>query len=155
VKGSGKQTLTVPLFWEGLYDLRYAKAAKGQRLFLFLKKHHTTLEIMYGSTGEIPIVNEQVTLQLESYNYPYKRQYGKPFVPYSIKLPEFKAGIKKLVSCFKIAFDPSSAFPRVSAFPRTVVPLCGAAEVNTNSSANNFTGWLYRRINSDYTLAQK
>ncbi|MGI4735757.1 MAG: hypothetical protein ACRYG7_11320 [Janthinobacterium lividum] len=125
--------------------MRYAKAAKGQRLVLFLKKHPKALEIVDASTGEMSIVNEQVTLQHDSYD----GHYGQSFVPYAIALPAFKAGLKKVVSCFKIPMDPSAAFLR------TVVPLCGAEEVNTTSSANTFTGWLYRRIKSRYALARK
>ncbi|WP_375437561.1 hypothetical protein [uncultured Hymenobacter sp.] len=147
IKGSGRQILTVQQFAEWTCDVRYAKAAKGQRLFLFLKKHHTALEIIDGSSGEMPIINHTVTLPYESYAY----QYGKPFVPYSIALQEFKTGIKKLVSCFNIPADPNP----FSTNSKAVVQLCGADEIKAFRSASKFTGWLYERIRTRYSIANK
>jgi hypothetical protein len=147
VKGSGHQTVTVQQFKEWTCDVRYAKAAKGQRLFLFLKKHHAALEIINGSSGELPIINDKVTLEYDTYTY----ERGKPFVPYSIELKEFKTGIKKFISCFNVLADPAPfSFQR-----STVVQLGSLQEVNAFRAASKFTGWLYERIKTHYTIAKK
>ena len=148
VKGSGSSTITVQQFKEWTCDVRYAKAAKGQHLFLFLQKHKGALELINGSSGELPILHNQVTLEYEAYAY----QYGKPFVPYSIPLPELTTGLKKFVRCFSIPPDPNAPY---SFHPRAIVQVGSAAELNAFRSTSKFTGWLYDRIQTRYTIAKK
>ncbi|WP_324680535.1 hypothetical protein [Hymenobacter sp. GOD-10R] len=148
VKGSGRSTLTVQQFEEWTCDVRYAKAAKGQRLVLFLQKHQGALELINGSSGELPILHNQVTLKHEIYAY----HPGQPFVPYSIPLPEFTTGIKQLVRCFTIPADPTA---RLSFAHRTIVQLGSPNEVQAFQSASQFTGWLYERVKTRYTVARK
>jgi hypothetical protein len=148
VKGSGLSSLTVQQFEEWTCDIRYAKPAKGQRLVLFLKKHDAALELINGSTGEMPILNNQVTLPNEAYS----PQLGRPFVPYTIDLAEFKTGMKRYIRCFKIPVDPNA-----SAYfhTRAIVQLGTAQEIAAFRSASKFTGWLYERIKTYYTVAKQ
>ncbi|WP_324678084.1 hypothetical protein [Hymenobacter sp. GOD-10R] len=57
IKGGGSSSLTVQPFEEWTCDVRYAKVAKGQRLVLFLQKNKGMLELINGSSGELPIIN--------------------------------------------------------------------------------------------------
>ena len=148
VKGSGSPTVTVQQFEEWTCDVRYAKAAKGQRLVLFLQKHKGALELINGSSGELPILNNRVTLKNET----YADQYGKPFVPYSIPLPEFTTGLRKFVHCFTIPADPNARF---SFAPRAIVQVGSPEEVNAFRTTSKFTGWLYERIQTRYTIAKQ
>jgi hypothetical protein len=143
-KGTGSRTLTIQQFKEWTCDQRYAKPAKGQRLLLFLKQHNADLELLNGSSGELPINNNRITLSNEVYVY----ERGKPFVPYSIDLAEFTTGIKLLLRCFSIQADPLSSY-RIAA-----VQLGSAQEVEAFRSASRFTGWLYERIKTRYTIAK-
>ena len=145
VKGSGSRLLTVQQFKEWTCDERYAKAAPGQRLFLFLQNHNNALEIINGSTGEIPIVNNQLTLEHE----PSNLQFGQPFVPYTIGLAEFKTGIATFTHCFQL---PKTAG---NPYSRALVQTCGAKEVARFAATSNFTRWLYRRINDRYTITMR
>ncbi|OUJ70419.1 hypothetical protein [Hymenobacter crusticola] len=147
VKGSGSSTVTVQQFEEWTCDVRYAKAAKGQRLVLFLQKHKGALELINGSSGELPILNNKVTLKNETYAY----QYGKPFVPYSIPLPEFATGLKKFVRYFTIPTDPNARF---SFAPRAIVQVGSTKEVKAFRATSKFAGWLYERITSRYIIAK-
>jgi len=148
IKGSGRSTLTVQQFDEWTCDVRYAKAAKGQRLFLFLQKHQGALELINGSSGELPIRNNQVTLKNEVYAY----HPGQPFVPYSIALPEFTTGIKQLVRCFTI---PAASNAHSSFAPRTIVQVASDEEVTAFRATSKFSDWLYERVKMRYTIARK
>jgi hypothetical protein len=148
VKGSSRPTVTVQQFEEWTCDVRYAKAAKGQRLVLFLKQHGAALELINGSTGERPIFHNRVTLDTEVYAF----RPGQPFVPYAIDLPEFTDGIKRLVRCFAM---PAVAEDPYSFTPRTVVQRASADEVRAFRAASKFTGWLYERITTRYTVAKR
>jgi hypothetical protein len=143
VKGTGSRTLTVQQFKEWTCDQRYAKPAKGQRLFLFLKHHNADLELLNGSSGELPISNNRITLENEVYTY----ERGKPFVPYSIDLPEFKTGLRLLVRCFSVQVTP------LSFYRSAAVQLGSAKEVEVFRSTSLFTGWLYERIKTRYVVA--
>ncbi|MFD2720719.1 hypothetical protein ACFST9_18500 [Hymenobacter monticola] len=145
VKGSGSRLLTVQQFKEWTCDVRFAKAAPGQRLFLFLQHRNNALEIINGSTGEIPVVNNQLTLEHETYHF----RVGQPFVPYSIGLTEFRTGIATFTHCFQL---PKSAG---NPYSRALVQTCGAKEVARFASTSNFTKWLYKRINDRYTITMR
>lgn len=148
VKGSGGPMLTVAQFEEWTCDERYAQAAPGQRLVLFLKKHHAALELINGSTGERPIVHHRVTLANEA----YAPGPGQPFVPYSIDVAEFTAGIKRYLRCFTIPADPNAP---AYFHPRAIVQRGSAHEVAAFRAASTFTGWLYERITTYYTVAKQ
>jgi hypothetical protein len=145
VRGSGSRLLTVQQFKEWTCDVRYAKAAPGQRLFLFLQNHNNALEIINGSTGEIPIINNQITLEHESYDF----RYGQPFVPYSIGLAEFRTGIAAFTHCFQLPNTGGNPYSRA------LVQTCGAKEAARFASTSNFTQWLYKRISDRYTITMR
>lgn len=145
VKGSGGPSIQVQQFKEWTCDVRYAKPAKGQRLCLFLQQHAGALEIINGSSGELPILNDTVTLERETYAY----RPGQPYMPYSIAVQEFTTGIKLFLRCFSIVSGPAASSTSAA------VQLGSAEEMDAFRLESQFTGWLYERIKTRYALARK
>ena len=96
LKGNLFISISVEMFEEWECYKRFAKPEKGQKLCLFLKKRLTNWGIINGSTGELVISNNIITLGgIEEYKHiDYK------FTPYQLSVQEFKNGITEFCKCF-------------------------------------------------------
>jgi hypothetical protein len=141
IKGDKDSIITIQQFEEWTCDIRYAKVEKGQKLFLFLKKINNKLEIINGSTGEIPIINNQVILKHEEFKHiDYESQ------PYTLDLSEFKIGIIKFIDCFAMLSDCNSCYPD------SLLQKCNEKELNTYIALNEFAEWIYKKVRSEYKI---
>lgn len=131
IKGAGDSILTVQQFREWICDMRYASVAKGQHLFLFLEKLNGKFTLVNASTGEIPILNDSITLNNEINGHSTNYQA----INYSTKLSEFKDGIKSFINCFKA---PDDAYLKHI----QLIQKCTKQQLNAFINKNNFTSWL-------------
>lgn len=100
LKGNSLQVILVTMFEEWTCDNRFDKPKIGQKLCLFLKKKKSGWEISNGSTGEILIKENSITLNFEEYkNTDYK------YTPYQLSLVEFKNGIRDFCNCYAFIGD--------------------------------------------------
>ena len=141
IKGEQYDVISVEKFVEWECDERFAKHELGQRLFLFLKRSLNTWTIINGSTGEIPIINGELTLINEEYKH-VDYQYH----PYKLKLTEFTDGIKRFVKCFKFMGE----YELLEDKPK-FKQLCQEERVKIFTNTNKFTIWLYERL-KDYVI---
>lgn len=96
LKGEQFYSIMVKMFEEWQCDMRFAKPEKGQKLCLFLNKGLTNWEIINGSTGELEIINDIITLG----GYEEYKHIDYTFTPYKLSLEEFKNGIKAFCNCY-------------------------------------------------------
>lgn len=96
LKGQSYGSISVNMFKEWTCDVRFDKPKKGQKLCLFLRKEFSNWEIINGSNGELPILNNSITLKHEEYEH-----IKDKFTPYTISLIDFKIGIKTFCNCYK------------------------------------------------------
>jgi hypothetical protein len=141
IKGHNDQVITIRQFEQWTCDIRYAPVAKGQQLVLFLLLQNNTFTIINGSTGEIPIINNQVVLQSEQLMY----APGK-YHPYTLERAEFENGIKKLIRCFSMQNQGNKWVADI------LVQKCSDAEISTFRSTSKFTAWICNRISERYKI---
>jgi hypothetical protein len=141
IKGDNDSIITVEQFKEWTCDIRYAKVEKGQKLFLFLKKINNKLEIINGSTGEIPITNNQVTLIHEEFKHIDYESH-----PYTLDLSEFKVGIIKFINCFAMLRDCNSCYPD------SLLQMCNDKELKIFIATNEFSKWIYKKVKGEYKI---
>ncbi|WP_114789291.1 hypothetical protein U0035_06975 [Niabella yanshanensis] len=142
LKGKSAAVIRVQQFNEWTCDIRYAKAAKGQRLILFLKKVNDQLEIVNGSTGEIPLINDSVTLTYESYS---PTNYTRP---YQLNAKEFSEGIKGFINLFALTGnnkEPGSVCFRQNG---------SDGELQKFIAGNSFSKWMYEKVQRNYTIVK-
>lgn len=96
LKGNPFNSISVEMFEEWECDKRFAKPEKGQKLCLFLKRGLTNWQIINGSTGELVISNNIITLG----GYEEYKHIDYKFTPYQLSLEEFKNGIIEFCKCF-------------------------------------------------------
>lgn len=147
LKGKVYKTITVQEFEEWTCDPRFDKVKKGQKLCLFLKKRLTNWEIVNGSTGELPISGDSITLG----GYEQYKHIDFTFTPYRLSLTEFKNGIREFCKCYQffVKFDYRN---RIGQFH--------VEQISTNSQIkkfirkSNFTEWLYDKMKSFYPMTK-
>ncbi|MCH5720715.1 hypothetical protein [Niabella hibiscisoli] len=141
IKGKSVGLITVQQFSEWECDVRYAKAAKGQQLFLFLKKINGKYEIVNGSTGELPVIDGKVTLMYESPDHIFKHSY-----PYQVNIEEFKAGIKGFIRVFSMSEYDKEA-NRFYFLQRA-----RENELQKFIASSSFSKWMYEKVQRNYTI---
>lgn len=141
IKGKSTAVITVQQFTEWMCDVRYAKAAKGQQLFLFLKTINGKFEIVNGSTGELPVIDNKVTLA-------YENPDPKTFLsrPYQIPFEEFKAGIKGFIHLFAMIEDHKER--RCAYFLQNGKE----SELQKFIAGSSFSKWMYEKVQRNYTI---
>ncbi len=143
IKGRSAELVTVQQFGDWTCDVRYAKAAKGQQLFLFLKKVNGKYEIVNGSTGELPVADSKVVLKYESPDPASKHLY-----PYQVNIEEFKAGIKGFIRLFAMSeYDKDSN--RVHFLQKGK-----ANELQKFIASSSFSKWIYEKVQRNYTIVK-
>ena len=135
LKGQSYGSITVNMFKEWTCDVRFDKAKKGQKLCLFLKKEFSNWEIINGSNGELPILNNSITLKHEEYEH-----VRNQFTPYTISLFDFKIGIKTFCKCYK--FIGKYASVEKGYFSR----IGDDDKINKFKLINNFSAWLNKKM---------
>ncbi|MBW4362821.1 hypothetical protein [Flavobacterium taihuense] len=137
IKGQVYKTISVRKFKEWTCDTRFGKVKKGQRLCLFLKKGSTNWTIINGSTGELLILNNYITLggDEEYIHVDYK------FTPYRLSVQEFKNGIREFSKCYRFIgeydfMDKKAHFEQI----------CDDKQISKFKSINKFSAWLYKRM---------
>lgn len=126
--------IDVDAWKEWTCDWRDFKVKKGQRLVLLLGKEGAHYRPINASTGEIPIVNDSIVLRHEV------RVPGEDH-PYHLPLQEFTAGARTLRSCCR----PSAASAE-KYVPDRVNWSCTAEEVAAYAAREDFTGWIFRKV---------
>ena len=135
LKGQSYGSITVNMFKEWTCDVRFDKAKKGQKLCLFLKKEFSNWEIINGSNGELPILNNSITLKHEEYEY-----VRDQFTPYTISLIDFKIGIKTFCKCYKF-------IGRYASIEKGYFSQIGVNDkINKFKLINNFSAWLNKKM---------
>jgi len=135
LKGQSYGSITVNMFKEWTCDVRFDKAKKGQKLCLFLKKEFSNWEIINGSNGELPILNNSIILKHEEYEH-----VRNQFTPYTISLFDFKIGIKTFCKCYK--FIGKYASVEKGYFSR----IGDDDKINKFKLINNFSAWLNKKM---------
>jgi hypothetical protein len=143
LKGKIYKTITVEEFDEWICDARFDKVKKGQKLCLFLKKRLTNWTIINGSTGELSISGDSITLG----GYEEYKHIDFEFTPYRLSLNEFKNGIREFCKCYQFFGDYDY---RIGNFH--------VEQISTNSQIrkfirrSNFTEWLYEKMKRYYPM---
>jgi hypothetical protein len=135
LKGQSYGLITINMFEEWTCDVRFDKPKKGQKLCLFLKKEFSNWEIINGSNGELPILNNSIILKNEQYEYVRDK-----FIPYTISLIEFKIGIKTFCKCYK--FIGKYASIEKGYF----VKISDDDKIDNFKLISNFSAWLIKNM---------
>lgn len=135
LKGQSYGSITVNMFKEWTCDIRFDKPKKGQKLCLFLKSEFSNWEIINGSNGELPILNNSITLKHEKYE-----NVNDKFTSYAIPLIDFKIGIKTFCESYKfigeyVAID-KGYFSKIG----------DDDKINKFKLINNFSAWLNKKM---------
>lgn len=130
LKGDVHASIRVEKFKEWLCDMRFGSYEKGQKLCLFLKKGLLSWEIINGSSGERPILEETVYLGLEK--------------NYKLPLAEFSTAITGFCKNFK----PES-IPGIYKYQLSFVQTGSDEEVKAFRHSSKFAEWLYQQVNND------
>ncbi len=145
LKGQSIETIQVKMFKEWTCDRRFAEAEKGQQLCLFLKKGLLGWSIINGSTGEMLIANDSITVGgIEEYvNVPYK------FTPYCIPIHEFKTGMREFCTCYRQVgkYEIFSEIPRF-------IQQCSDEEISAFIGISKFTAQANKQI-TKYTIEKE
>lgn len=97
LKGNVDKMLSIKKNEEWECDTPTVDYKKGQIVCLFLNNRNDTLSIINGSTGEIPISKDSISIgNVEDY-LPIKDQPH----PYKLQLSEFVSGVKLFCKCFQ------------------------------------------------------
>lgn len=139
LKGIGVKVIKVKQFEQWTCDTRYAPVATGQKLILFLLAGRGIFTIINGSTGEIPILKNEVSLEMEQYN-------SRKFIPYKLSVTQFSEGIQKLIFCFDMQKRCNDCYPD------NLLQKCSDAEITIFISTSKFTAWLYDKIKRQYKI---
>lgn len=137
LKGKVYKTISVQKFKEWTCDTRFGKVLKGQKFCLFLKKGLTNWTIINGSTGELIISNNSITLGGDE---EYKHVDYK-FTPYRLSVDEFKNGIREFSKCYRFIgeydfMDKKAHFEQI----------CDYKQISKFKKINNFSAWLYKKM---------
>jgi hypothetical protein len=137
LKGNIFTSISVEMFEEWECDQRFAKPEKGQKLCLFLKKGLTNWEIINGSSGELQIKNDKITLGRHE---EYKRIDHK-FTPYELPFEEFKNGIIEFCKCFRFIGeyrfgDKNGHFEQIGS----------EKQISELKNMSKFSSWLLRKM---------
>ncbi len=134
IKGSSDTIIVVQQFEEWICDKRYAEAEKGQELILFLRKSENKYLLINASTGEIPILDQNITLKSEGYSYGDYKKF-----PYTMPAAEFISGIKELLTCYEM---PVKCF---DCYPDTLIQICTDKYLLEFIKYLTFTTWIYKK----------
>jgi len=147
LKGKTYKTITVEEFDEWTCDERFDKVKKGQKLCLFLKKGPTNWIIINGSTGELLISGDSITLG----GYEEYEHIDFAFNPYRLLLTEFKKGIREFCKCYQFFVEYDS---------RNRIGKFHVEQISTNSQIknfiriSNFSEWLYNKMKRYYPMSK-
>jgi len=136
LKGKQYKSITVKMFEEWTCDTRFAEPKKGQKLCLFLKRGMTNWQIINGSTGELLISNNAITLGDEEYKHvDYK------YTPYRISVEEFKIGLREFGKCYRFVGeydfrDEKAHFEQIG----------DEKQISKLKNTNKFSAWLYKKM---------
>lgn len=136
LKGKLYKSISVEMFKEWTCDARFAEPKKGQKLCLFLKRGTTNWEIINGSTGELLISNNTITLGDEEYKHvDYK------YTPYRLSVEEFKIGLREFSKCYRFIGkydfrDEKAHFEQIG----------DDKQIAKFKSSNTFSAWLYKKM---------
>lgn len=143
IKGKSSPVIRVEQFDEWTCDVRYAKAKAGQKLFLFLKNVNGKFEIINGSTGEIPVIDNTVTLAYERYSHTNYKSSS-----YKLKLAEFKAGIKGFIHLFAMIGANKGNDPVY------FLQNGKESELKLFMATGGFAQWIYEKLQLHYKIVK-
>jgi hypothetical protein len=137
LKGKLFKSISVEMFKEWTCDIRFIKPTKGQKLCLFLKKGMINWEIINGSTGELLISDNSITLG----GYEEYKHVDYKFTPYLLSVEEFKNGIKEFSKCYRFIgkydfMDENAHFEQI----------CDDKQISKFKSTSKFSTWLYKKM---------
>lgn len=136
LKGKVYAIITVNMFKEWTCDSRFGKPKTGEKLCLFLKNVNSNWEIINGSTGEILISNNSITLGNEEYKH-IDYQYN----PYKLPITEFKNGIREFCKCYKLIGD-YGYYDKPPYFLQTG----SDKQVADFKKSSKFSAWLFQKL---------
>ena len=145
IKGQRKEMILVNQHIDWECDTRQSKYASGQRLFLFLSKGKKVWTLINGTTGEIPIINGELTLMYEEYKH-IKYKYN----PYRLSLVEFRDGMIGFTNCFKFKGE----YDELSFEKETFIQLCNDRKAAIFWKTSKFTVWLHKKM-KNYIIERK
>ena len=141
LKGKVYTTISVNMFKEWTCDSRFGKPKKGEKLCLFLKNVNYNWEIINGSSGEIQISNNSITLGNEEYKH-----IDYQFNPYTLPITEFKNGISAFCKCYKLIGE-YGIYDKPSYF----IQIANNKQVADFKKSSKFSAWLFQKM-SIYTI---
>lgn len=136
LKGKQYKSITVKMFEQWTCDTRFGEPKKGQKLCLFLKRGMTNWQIINGSTGELLISNNAITLGDEEYKHvDYK------YTPYRISVEEFKIGLREFSKSYRFVGeydfrDEKAHFEQIG----------DEKQISKLKNTNKFSAWLYKKM---------
>lgn len=137
LKGLIHETIRVQKFREWTCDVRFAKHESGQKLCLFLKKGTGSWEIINGSTGERPILENGFFRVIDDFK--------------DLKPGDFKEGIKEFCKCYEYIGE----YGIFNDNPPTFKRLCSEDLTLSFKNMNHFTKWLYDEVNEYKIVTDK
>ncbi len=142
IKGTPCKNITVIKFEEWTCDIRFGRYVIGQELLLFLVKNGPYYEIVNGSTGEIPIKFNAITLKYESFD-------ENKFIPYKMSLRDCIDGLLFFNQCFRM----NGKYNDFRNDP-TFWQICDDAKITQTKRMSNFKEWLIGKM-SKYKIQQR
>lgn len=136
LKGKRYKSIAVQMFKEWTCDTRFAEPKKGQKLCLFLKRGTTNWEIINGSTGELLISNNTITLDNEEYKH-----VDNKYTPYRLSVEEFKIGLGEFGKCYR--FVGEYDFRDINAHFEQIGD---DKQISKLKSSNKFSAWLHKKM---------
>ena len=137
LKGNLFNSISVEMFEEWECDQRFAKPEIGQKLCLFLKRGLTNWGIINGSTGELVISNNIITLG----GYEEYKHIDYKFTPYQLALEDFKNGIREFCKCF--IFVGEYSFRDEKAHFEQIV---ANKQISEFKAMSDFSFWLWNKM---------
>lgn len=137
LKGKQYKSITVEMFEEWTCDIRFAEPKKGQKLCLFLKRGKTNWQIINGSTGELLISNNAITLG----DYGEYNAVNHRYTPHRLSVEEFKIGIREFSKSYRYVGeydfrDEKAHFEQIG----------DDKQISKLKSTNQFSAWLYKKM---------
>lgn len=130
LKGDVHTSIRVEKLKEWKYDVRYASYEKGQKLCLFLQKGLLSWNIVNGSSGERPILDQTIYLGVDG--------------NYKLPLAEFSNGILM----FQQVYDPKI---EITAYSERVyfIQKCSFEQLEQFKAQSKFSHWLCRQVDPE------
>lgn len=137
LKGEPINSVSVEMFKEWECDKRFVKPQKGQKLCLFLRRGLKGWKIINGSSGELIISNNMITLG----SYEEFKHRDSQFTPYQLPLEEFRNGIVKFCKCFE--FIGEYGFGNEKAHFKQIA---SDKQISKFKESSDFSSWILEKM---------